>query len=244
MKRLKWLADGSPLLFKLILDHHLLQHLLYLKFSQFLVCITGCVKTDRITVWIVGSSIIKKASIAARNRPGGWSLGLNQRGVDIWWQGYGGLKFIQLVKKVRYLATSEDPPKYLLIHCGANDLGQTKLQSLLHRIKADIKLLSGISSHTTLIWSFLLPRISWRHSQNVKAIEQARNRLNRWAANQVFACGGKILTHPQFIGKPAQLYHSDRTHLSDLGNYIFLSNIQGALEYFANGGESKEFPCK
>ncbi|XP_061194825.1 uncharacterized protein LOC133202988 [Saccostrea echinata] len=209
-----------------------------------LINITGFPKPGRITVWIVGSSIIKRASMAARLRPGGWSLGLTQRGVDMWWQGYGGLKFIDLVQKVRYLATLEDPPRYLIIHCGANDLGQIKLSRLLYRIKWDIQLLSRIFTNTTLVWSFLLPRISWRHSSNIRAMEQARDRLNRWAAKQVFQNGGKIITHSQFIGKPVQLYHSDGTHLSELGNDIFLNNIQGALEYFASGGKSKEFPCK
>ncbi|XP_062610679.1 uncharacterized protein LOC134272468 [Saccostrea cucullata] len=130
---------------------------------------TGLPKPDRISVWIVGSSIIKRAFIQSRLRPGGWSLGLSERGVDIWWQGYGGLKFIDLVHKVRHLATLEDPPRYLIIHCGANDLGQIKLSRLLYRIKWDIQLLSRIFTNTTLVWSFLLPRISWRHSSNVRA---------------------------------------------------------------------------
>lgn len=47
-----------------------------------------------------------------------------------------------------------------------------------------------------------------------------------------FECGGRIIRHPQFIGKPQNLYHADGVHLSKLGNYLFLNNIQGAIEYF------------
>jgi lysophospholipase L1-like esterase len=243
----KLLAGGSHQHTKPTLDHHLLHlHCIRIKVLSlsYELCFTGSLQPDSIRVWIVGSSIIKRASIAARSRPGGLSLGLTQRGINIWWQGYGGLKFMHLVAKIRHLANFEDRPKYMLIHCGANDLGQVRLANLLHKIKFDIELLASIFPHTTIIWSFLLPRILWRHSQKTRALEQARNRVNRFAAAQVFRCGGKILLHPQFVHKPPQLYHKDGTHLSPLGNDIFLNNVQGALEYFASGGVGKEFPAK
>ena len=47
-----------------------------------------------------------------------------------------------------------------------------------------------------------------------------------------FECEERIIRHPQFIGKPKNLYHADGVHLSKLGNYLFLNNIQGAIEYF------------
>lgn len=73
-------------------------------------------------------------------------------------------------------------------------------------------------------------------------MEQARHRVNRLAAKEVLACGGRIIRHPQFIGKPHNLYNSNGVHLSKLGNYLFLNNIQGALEYFVRDGSSRHFP--
>ncbi|VDI80263.1 Hypothetical predicted protein [Mytilus galloprovincialis] len=49
-------------------------------------------KTHRqeVSVWIVGSSLIRNAFVHARSKTGGVNLGLHRIGVKIWWQGYGG----------------------------------------------------------------------------------------------------------------------------------------------------------
>uniref|UniRef100_A0A8W8IA39 SGNH hydrolase-type esterase domain-containing protein n=1 Tax=Magallana gigas TaxID=29159 RepID=A0A8W8IA39_MAGGI len=200
------------------------------------------VKLNLTSVWIVGSSIIKHAAIEARVRPGGTSLGLKSMGIELWWQGYGGLKFVDVAKKLRYLATLQDSPQFIVMHCGGNDLGQIPLSKLLYRVKWDIRLMASVFPDCQLVWSFILPRITWRYSQRPRCMEQARNRVNRLAAKEVLACGGRIIRHPQFIGKPQNLYSSDGVHLSKLGNYLFLNNIQGALEYFVRDGSSRHFP--
>ncbi|XP_078331160.1 uncharacterized protein LOC144624989 [Crassostrea virginica] len=55
-----------------------------------------------IKVWIVGSSIIKHAALETRTRPEGTGLGLENLSIELWWQGYGGLKFIDIAKKLRF----------------------------------------------------------------------------------------------------------------------------------------------
>ena len=52
----------------------------------------------------------------------------------------------------------------------------------------------------------------------------------------------ELLGTPQFIGKPQNLYHADKVHLSKLGNYLFLNNIQGAIEYFVKDDGHRYFP--
>lgn len=196
----------------------------------------------RCSVWIVGSSIVRNAGIAALSRPGGQGLGLQTKGIDIWWQGYGGLWFVDLACKLRWLAQFENPPNFIVIHCGANDIGQVKTQKLLDRVRWDLRLLASVFPNTKLVWSFLLPRVAWRYSKNVRAMEQSRNRVNRAAAKEILGCGGRLLRHTQFLGKPKQLYSRDGVHLSGLGNDIYLNNLQGALEYFVKNEEGVVFP--
>lgn len=196
----------------------------------------------RCSVWIVGSSIVRNAGIAALSRPGGQGLGLQKKGIDIWWQGYGGLRFVDLACKLRWLAQFENPPNFIVIHCGANDIGQVKTQKLLDRVRWDLRLLASVFPNTKLVWSFLLPRVAWRYSKNVRAMEQTRNRVNRAAAKEILGCGGRLLRHTQFLGKPKQLYSRDGVHLSGLGNDIYLNNLQGALEYFVKNKEGVVFP--
>uniref|UniRef100_A0A8W8IHN0 SGNH hydrolase-type esterase domain-containing protein n=1 Tax=Magallana gigas TaxID=29159 RepID=A0A8W8IHN0_MAGGI len=171
----------------------------------------------RCSVWIVGSSIVRNAGIAALSRPGGQGLGLQTKGIDIWWQGYGGLRFVDLACKLRWLAQFENPPNFIVIHCGANDIGQVKTQKLLDRgSMALLKKRQGDGAVT--------------------------KRVNRAAAKEILGCGGRLLRHTQFLGNPKQLYSRDGVHLSGLGNDIYLNNLQGALEYFVKNKEGVVFP--
>ena len=70
----------------------------------------------------------------------------------------------------------------------------------------------------------------WRYTQNVKAMEKARVRLNREAIRSVSNKGGAYIKHPQFDQKPVQLFHADGVHLSQLGNDLLLNNFQGMIE--------------
>lgn len=69
----------------------------------------------------MGSSIIKHAFLAAMLRTGQISFGLVRFGMKLWWQGYAGLKFTDLKKRVMYFTRLEEDPDFLVIHCGGND---------------------------------------------------------------------------------------------------------------------------
>ena len=71
----------------------------------------------------MGSSIIKQAFTEALCRPGGANLGLERLGINIWWQGYSGLRFLQMKSKLSYLKQFESDPDYLIMHAGGNDIG-------------------------------------------------------------------------------------------------------------------------
>uniref|UniRef100_K1QYX9 Uncharacterized protein n=1 Tax=Magallana gigas TaxID=29159 RepID=K1QYX9_MAGGI len=65
----------------------------------------------------------RKCSLKQASEQG---LGLQTKGSDIWWQGYGGLRFVVLACKLKWLAQFENPPDFIVIHCGANDREQEK----------------------------------------------------------------------------------------------------------------------
>ena len=76
------------------------------------------VSDSPIRVWIVGSSIIKNAFVESRQRPGGANLALNRLGVNIWWQGTGGLTLSKIKNCIRLILRFEDPPSYIIVHIG------------------------------------------------------------------------------------------------------------------------------
>ena len=47
-------------------------------------------------VWVVGSSIMRRAFVTDRNKHGGVCLGLQRLGINIWWQGKGGMVWLDM----------------------------------------------------------------------------------------------------------------------------------------------------
>lgn len=185
--------------------------------------------SDTLSVWCVGSSLVKRAFIAARDRPGGINLGLQRNGIEIWWQGYGGMKLDDLPKKLRTLVKIGPSPYAILIHCGGNDIGRKPVGDLYHMAKRILENIHHQFPSIVLIWSGILPRLQWRYSQNIEAMNKCRKRLNSVCAKTVLSFNGGYIKYPD-IGDSTELF-SDGVHLSTLGNEIFLNGIQGGIEY-------------
>ncbi|KAK3096616.1 hypothetical protein FSP39_001727 [Pinctada imbricata] len=177
-----------------------------------------------ISVWCVGSSIVKRAEYHAFLRPGGKQLGLHMLGIHLWWQGIGGFRLLNLRGRIRHLLTLEDPPKFIFLHCGANDIGSLSLGKLQHRfLKIIHDLQSTLLPSTSIIWSQMLPRAQWRcpEDKGRKPCENSRRRLNRLAAKTILEAGGYYIKHPELMHFNDDLYDSDGVHLTSLGNSIF-----------------------
>ena len=120
-------------------------------------------------VWVVGSSIVKRAFLAARSRPDGVNLGLRDRlKVAIWWQGKGGMGWYEMYQKIKTLLKVADPPDYIMLHCGGNNVGYTPIKKLIQDMKATVEKISKLLPNTKVIWSQILPRkigihqITWK----------------------------------------------------------------------------------
>uniref|UniRef100_A0A8W8LGY9 Uncharacterized protein n=1 Tax=Magallana gigas TaxID=29159 RepID=A0A8W8LGY9_MAGGI len=118
--------------------------------------VTGAGPTDAIgstqqesTEMAQGSSIVKRASIASRERKGGLNLGIVN--TEIWWQGYGGMVLSQLLPKLRVLRRIENDPDVLIIHCGANSLGLIELKSLLEKLQDTLEQIAKLFPRSKLV---------------------------------------------------------------------------------------------
>lgn len=188
-----------------------------------------------VRVWIVGSSIIKRAAMSAVSRQGG-GLNLNLENTSVLWQGYSGMKLQDLNTRLSTLLTLEDRPEFLIIHCGANNIGQKTTEELLELLSTTLSRICDMFPTTTIVWSSALPRLAWRFSENVKAMNEIRGRMNREAIKFVTSRGGHYIKYPQFSQKPPTLFDPDGVHLSQLGNDILLNTIKGALQDLLNCG--------
>lgn len=134
--------------------------------------------SDTQIIWMFGSSIIKWAHLQSLSRPGGANLNLERTNIALWWQGYGGLELTKAISKLKTLQQVGPSPTALLIHCGGNDLGKTSVRKLRLAINQLIHYLRHEFANVHIIWSLILPRISWRYSENTKAMGKARKRIN------------------------------------------------------------------
>ncbi|XP_048769305.2 uncharacterized protein LOC125675594 isoform X1 [Ostrea edulis] len=184
---------------------------------------------DEQFIWMFGSSIIKRAHVESLHRPVGTNLNLERIKVSLWWQGYGGLELIKAVNKIKTLRQVGPSPTALLIHCGGNDLGKTSVRKIRLAINQLVHYLRQEFCSAHIIWSLILPRIAWRYTQNTKAMEKARKRINSFIQSRVCEVGGSIIHYPDISDHP-QFFQSDGVHLSQLGNQIFLNTLQGGLE--------------
>ncbi|KAK6179793.1 hypothetical protein SNE40_005884 [Patella caerulea] len=178
---------------------------------------------------------MKKAATYARTRPGGLNLGLDRLNMNIWWQGYSGLKFKDLEQKLAFLLTIEStPPDILVIHCGGNDLGTLNVADFRRKIRTTFQFIINRFPNTFIVWSQILPR---KFLVDAKALSKQRSRLNNFAAKRILELGGAYIRYPDIKFGISHLFQSDNIHLSDIGNSIFINTLQGALEHFylANG---------
>ena len=109
----------------------------------------------------------------------GHNLGLE--GSEIFWQGYGGMGLDSLINKLKLLKSISIDPVMLIVHCGGNNLGKKDLLSLRGLIEVNFKLIKEMLPNTSLVWSEILPRSSWRYSEDKGAMERCRKRINGFA---------------------------------------------------------------
>ena len=92
-----------------------------------------------------------------------------------------------------------------------------------------------------VVFSQILPRLKWRFSEDRRAMDLARRRINSAVATFVIGSGGQYVKYPD-IYQHQQFFCDDGVHLNELGNSIFLNTLQGAIESFMDS-EKQEFPC-
>lgn len=135
------------------------------------------------------------------------------------------------------------PPSYLIIQLGSNDLGKGKSCGLIVDIKRDIGRIRLLLPNTRIIWSEILMRRYWHVAKgDGKIIEKIRKRVNCAVNNFIKNEGHYVIKHPNIRASEIELYRFDGTHLSDIGNDIYLNNLQGALETFVTSPNTKSFP--
>lgn len=149
------------------------------------------------------------------------------------------MRISQALSRLQTIRQLEDPPQFIVFHCGGNDIGAYSLWDLRYQIKYVLRNMIDMFPNTKIIWSQILPRKNWRYSRNEKAMERSRCRVNSAAATETIRSGGGYI---KYMDIKYSLLADDGVHLSSLGYEVFLNTIQGALESFIDSSYTVVFP--
>ena len=134
-----------------------------------------------------------------------------------------------------------DPPNILIIHVVGNDIGATKTIELCYKINKILSWSRSCLPSSVLVWSQILPRLKWCYSENLRALDRCRNRVNSSIASFQMKYSGSYIRYPEI--KANEKFFEDGVHLASLGNEIFLNTLQGGIESIVeNWSSSLTFP--
>ncbi|XP_072309580.1 uncharacterized protein [Eucyclogobius newberryi] len=181
-------------------------------------------------VWICGHSLIYWAESRAKSPEVGMQLGMDPSRVTLWWRGTQGMTWSQLLPQLHQLKVLWPNPDVLIVHLGGNDLNDSPTD-LLTAVRRDLASIRSIFPRCLLVWSHILPRRAWRHSNDSHEVDLVRTTVNRRIHSVLTELGGVSLAHDNIrCGANTGLYRADGVHLSPKGIDVFNLNLQDLLE--------------
>ena len=124
-------------------------------------------------------------------------------------------------------------PHIIIIHTASNNMGftntareiQESIDNLLHIVKR-------LFPDACLIWSDILVRRFWTEARCQDDIEETRKRLNKRIRHKFWACGGRVIRHPNIKPIYEHFQKYSVVHLSSEANRIFMDNLMDGLASF------------
>ena len=191
-------------------------------------------------MYIVGSSYVYWAGLEKMDEVS--NLGRNNLAVN--WHGTRGLTLDKLDTEMDTIFRQDKYPKFVLIHCGSNDLTTEGMTGkyIIEKIKTSFLRYKALFSKTILIWSSILPRRYWHYAPlgTGAQIDKKRKRVNAAVRAFVLESGGKIINNDSYINvTEVSLYRQDGCHLSKLGNEVLIKNWKLAVNLFLETNTSQ-----
>ena len=178
------------------------------------------------TTWIIGSSMVYWAAVTMNlNRSAYAELATRKTT----WFGTRGMRWDQLLPKLRGLLQHQQAPDTMIIHLGGNDLTSTPLKALISTIKDDLTRINLLMPATRLIWSDITARIRYRNARSNAKVDKARKSLNATVRPHILKMRGLTIRHPSITWATVALFRGDGVHLTDSGNAILLQDWRSIL---------------
>ena len=191
---------------------------------------------------IVGHSYVFWAARYAASSRWGSNLGLGAL-ASISWKGMRGMQWVQFGRLTAFGST---PPDILVVHLGGNDLPRLPGKALILDILRDLRRLHMLYPAMRIVWSTIIPRLTWRGAGNMDKVNKARRQVNKEICRGVSKGGlGSVVSHHRIHISNVEYFHEDGVHLSEAGLDIFLDDVRGGLllELGLSGGHMGHSRC-
>ena len=109
----------------------------------------------------------------------GLNLGFNEKDYKLVWAGMSGMSSYCVVSLLHSMVNCFGLPYAVLIHCGGNDIGIEPCGKLLFDMKFMFFVISQMLPGSKIMFSSILPRLSWRYSEDLKAMDDTRKMLKQ-----------------------------------------------------------------
>ena len=119
---------------------------------------------------------------------------------------------------------------------------------MMKRITKDIKYVHSVFPSSYLEWSDILPRSKWLGlrptAKNISKMDIKRRRINCHCCRVVHQYDlGSTILHELDVDVPG-FFKNDGTHLTAIGNSIFLFALQEWILSFFSNNEKKSYDAK
>ena len=171
--------------------------------------------------------------LGALRAPSTGNLGLAD---TILWLVKEGMHWSDLLPTFQYAMLFNSKPVLIVINVGGNNLVTIKQAKFIRVINRDLKYMQSVFPMVKFVWSDILPRTYWigiaNTQKNLKVMNDKRRRINRAGRQAVRGLShGRAIIHELDPTTPG-LFKNDGTHLTLIGNAIFLNTFKEALKIF------------
>ena len=149
-----------------------------------------------------------------KNRPTGRNMGFERHWLNVLWAGILGMRWSSIVPVVESMIHWFGLPKAVIIHCGGNDIGCVSTGSLFVHLTFALYTINKMCPGSNIVFSNILSRKEWRYSNNHRAMEYIRKRLNRGIRSYLLQHNGYYIHHDDLDDCHDALYAHDGVHLS------------------------------
>jgi hypothetical protein len=173
-------------------------------------------------VLIAGSSLIARLSAFMRRERLEWQLPIP---VELF--GQSGLRLHQ-VRGLLEQTIHQVTPAYIVLHAGANDIARIDCREWHQELNVCVLYVKARWPAATIIWSDMLPRLSWRYAHSWSGADNSRKRSQRRARIVVRDEGGMYIPHKK-IKATREFLTEDGVHLTDVGQRAFKASLERGL---------------